>query len=273
MPAVYIRATRVTRAAVALVLAAAWAPAAAKPTDVSESDKLALPQYCQYTQGEPNFGRDGYKYHMQLVGPGFHAMHHYCWGLLSLMRVDRISYTPQQRRFYLRDAISEFEFVIRNWRTGVPNILIPEILTKQAGAMLRNERVADAIQRYREAADLRPTYWPAFLGLAEAYLTTGDKVKARDTLADGLRHSPDARQMLALFEKLGGDRRTIVAAPKPTPADAPKPVADGAQKPEAEAVPAGTGGEAAPPAGPADAEGGATPAPASGDGTGPAPAR
>jgi hypothetical protein len=220
---------------VLMLAALANGPALAKPGDVTPADKAALPAYCKYTQGE-NGPVEGYKYHMQLVGTGFHAMHHYCWGLLSLMRVDRITaYPPHVRQFYLRDAVAEFEFVIRNWRAGNPNLLIPEILVRQAGAMVRLGRVADAIQRYHEAAELRPTYWPAFVGLAEAYVGAGNKVKARDILAQGLSHSPDVRSMLAMYEKLGGDRAALAAAPKPAASERPKPAGSDAPKHDADA--------------------------------------
>ena len=70
-----------------------------------------LPSYCIYTQsfrdrvsgGNNKAAIDGW---YARLGPGFHTMHHYCWGLMKTNRALLLSRDQQSRQFYLNDAIN-----------------------------------------------------------------------------------------------------------------------------------------------------------------------
>ena len=77
--------------------------------------------------GGDNQGQINYWY--SVMGEPFHAMHHYCWGLMKLNRALYLARSAQVSVFYFRDAILEFDYVLE--RSPENFILRPEILTKK----------------------------------------------------------------------------------------------------------------------------------------------
>ena len=74
-------------------------------------------------------------YWYSVMGEPFHAMHHYCWGLMKLNRALYLARSEQARTFYFRDAILEFDYVLE--RSPENFILRPEILTKKGQCLIR----------------------------------------------------------------------------------------------------------------------------------------
>ncbi|MCS6943935.1 MAG: hypothetical protein RMK97_00705, partial [Sutterellaceae bacterium] len=78
-----------------------------------------LPQYCIYTQhfrevvpGGNNQAEIERWY--AVLGPTYHHLHHYCYGLMKTNRGRILARDRQTRNFYLADAIREFDYVLRN---------------------------------------------------------------------------------------------------------------------------------------------------------------
>src|SRR5256885_9933612 len=103
------------------------------PAHVSDYDArevAMLPRYCIHTQsfrdkvpgGGEKVAIDGWYAQM---GPIFHAMHHYCWGLMKTNRALYLARDPRTREFYLRDSITEFDYVLE--RAAEDFVLLPEI--------------------------------------------------------------------------------------------------------------------------------------------------
>jgi hypothetical protein len=182
-----------------------------------------LPQYCIYTQlfrevvpGGANSAE--IKRWTAIMGPSFHNMHHYCWGLMKTNRALFLVRNQQMRSFYLRDALEEFNYVIR--RASSDFKLLPEILTKKGENLIRLDRGKEAIPELRHAIALNPGYWPPYAALSDYYVKTGDSSSARHWLEQGLSHNPDVK---ALKKRLA---EIDAAGDKPTEAPKAEPAAD-----------------------------------------------
>ena len=111
-------------------------PGYPRNVDASDPREVAmLPRYCASTQlfrnavpgGNDPTARAEWE---AILGPTFIHMHHYCFGLMKTNRAVLLSRDPVTRRFYLGDAVTEFDYVIT--RAPADFVLLPEILTKKA---------------------------------------------------------------------------------------------------------------------------------------------
>lgn len=169
------------------------------PRNVDAFDRrevALLPGYCKHTQlfrGAIPGGNDqaAVAAWAEQMGPIFNDMHHYCFGLMKTNRAVILSHDPIHRKFYLADAVSEFDYVI----TRAPEnfILLPEILTKKAENLLLLGRGPLAVFNFERAIELKIDYWPPYAYLSDYYKGSGDTKKARELLEAGLSHVPDAK--------------------------------------------------------------------------------
>jgi hypothetical protein len=85
------------------------------PHDPSPVELAMLPDYCQARLGS---NPQQYQQWNKRMGPDkFIHLHHYCGGLKFMNRYSR-ALEKQQRRYYLQNAINEFDYVLRNWPDG-----------------------------------------------------------------------------------------------------------------------------------------------------------
>lgn len=167
-------------------------------TDYDPREVAMLPRYCIYTQSfrdkVPGGGQkatvDGWYAEM---GPTFHAMHHYCWGLMKTNRALYLAREPRTREFYLRDSITEFNYVLEH--ASEDFVLLPEILTKKGENLIRLGKGAIGIYELERAISLKPEYWPPYAQMSDYYKEAGDRKKARDMLEAGLAKVPDAKAL------------------------------------------------------------------------------
>ena len=161
-----------------------------------------LPRYCAYTQSFRDHVPGGnnpaeIQRWYSMLGETFHAMHHYCWGLMKTNRGVLLARSEQWRRFYLNDAIGEFDYVIDH---APPDfVLLPEILMKKGENLIRLGQDGSGNLQLLRAIELKPDYWPPYAVMSDYYKKTGDLKNAREVLEKGLLASPDAK---ALKERL-----------------------------------------------------------------------
>jgi hypothetical protein len=161
-----------------------------------------LPRYCAYTQSFREHlpggnNPDEIQRWYSMLGQTFHAMHHYCWGLMKTNRGVLLSRSEESRRFYLSDAISEFDYVLDH---APPDfVLLPEILMKKGENLIRLDQVGSGNLQLQRAIELKPDYWPPYAVMSDYYKKKGDLKNAREVLEKGLLASPDAK---ALKERL-----------------------------------------------------------------------
>jgi tetratricopeptide (TPR) repeat protein len=161
-----------------------------------------LPRYCAYTQSFREHvpggnNPDEIQRWASLMGQMFIHMHHYCWGLMKTYRGLILSRDEQSRRFYLNDAIGEFDYVLAH--APADFVLLPEILMKKGENLIRLGNGGDGILQLLRATELKPDYWPPYAIMSDYYKDHGNLKAAREALEKGLSASPDAK---ALKERL-----------------------------------------------------------------------
>jgi tetratricopeptide (TPR) repeat protein len=166
-----------------------------------------LPRYCIYTQQfreRVPGGNDPAQitYWTSVMGEAdvFHAMHHYCWGLMKLNRALYLARTEQSRTFYSSGAVGEFDYVLE--RSTEKFVLRPEILTKKGQALVLSGKGPQGVIELERAIALKPDYWPPYAQLSNFYKKSGDLKKARNYLEQALVHSPNVRSLQELLAEL-----------------------------------------------------------------------
>jgi len=153
--------------------------------------KYNLPEFCIYTQGWDDTDLNKYKKALKKYGFGWSHMHHYCVGLIDIQRAFSIIGNTKKRNFEFRQAISQFQYVLKN--TDMKFSLRPMVLAKQAYVFFLLNEFNKAFNNYRIAAGLKRNYIPAYIGMADCYLKLGDKTGAVSILKIGLKYIPKSK--------------------------------------------------------------------------------
>ncbi len=206
---------KLTRLALGLTLLTMVGSVLAKPDNITDAEMQLLPPYCQDTMGF-KYG-DAYSntspragYWVSLMGKGFWAMHHYCWGQINMTRSQKAG-IPAQTRKGLRESVrGDYWYVIRN--TPPDFIMLPEIYTRIGEVELLLAHPDKANEAFAKARELKPDYWPAYSHWAEFLMKTGKRPDALKIVTAGLEHAPNAKVLLEQFRILGGKPSGI---PKP----------------------------------------------------------
>jgi hypothetical protein len=176
-----------------------------------------LPSYCKYTQSFRDNVPGGnnpaeIKRWYSMLGRGFHALHHYCWGLMKTNRALLLTKRKDMRGFYLASAINEYNYVIKSVTPGFA--LLPEILMKKAENLIHLRRGPEAVKELERAIELKADYWPPYVALSDYYKAAGDVGKARECLERGLSTAPDTKALkvrLAELDKTKGKPSSTIS--------------------------------------------------------------
>ncbi|MGQ0652120.1 MAG: tetratricopeptide repeat protein [Betaproteobacteria bacterium] len=182
------------------------ASAASQPRAYLARDLALLPEWCKYTQDFRDKVPGGnnpteIRRWMERTQGVFHAMHHYCWGLILQNEATFFVKDRALRLNKLDNSVREFDYVIH--RSHPTFALLPELYTKKAESLSALGRSALAIAEFESAIAFKADYWPAYLGLSEHYLSVNNPAKARETLERGITASPEAIPLKERLEKLG----------------------------------------------------------------------
>lgn len=187
-----------------------------------------LPPYCPNTQIiSKHYGRQqapaNYdaqtKPYVDLYGADFWHLHHYCFGLVYVVRNYR-EFDRRNRDRILRESIGEFSYVLKGISPG--SILRPELHVKRGQSLVLMGRSGEAVADFRKAITLKPDYSPAYASLSDYYKETGKKTLALTTLEEGLTQSPGDPSLLRRYANLGG-KKTFDLPPVAEPAAIPVP--------------------------------------------------
>jgi len=164
-----------------------------------------LPRYCIYTQSfrdKVPGGNDKAEIDRWYasLGPGFHAMHHFCWGLMKTNRALLRARTNEVKTFYLRSAIDEFNYVITN--SPADFVMLPEILMRKGQNLIALGKGSLGVAELERAIELKPDYWAPYAVLSDYYKSTGDATKARELIEKGLAFAPDNKGLRMRLEEL-----------------------------------------------------------------------
>jgi len=163
------------------------------------------------------------------IGENFADFHHYCHGINFINRYWGAS-SPQERRFYLQQAIAEFHYIERAQK---PDFTMGAELYSNLGEVFKlMGKPGEAIRDFTRALTINPKIVKPYLQLADLYEGIKDRVHALEVITEGLRNVPDSKSLQHRYLELGGK----LPYPEPihsTPIEADQPVTAPPKKAEA----------------------------------------
>jgi hypothetical protein len=216
----------------------------AGPANITDGELALLPPYCQDVQAirygnavdNPSPRADHW---VGVMGKYFWHMHHYCWGLVHIRRSQAVGLDATSRRGMISAAIGDYVYVIDNSPRDF--VMAPEIRLRIGEAQLMLGQVWPAQEAFKAARDIKPDYWPAYTRWIDVLVRSNQKGEAKTLAAEGLRYSPQAKELIDRYRKLGGDPSTIVPV---VPASPASDASDGSSV--AQAAPPASAASAAP---------------------------
>ena len=124
-----------------------------------------------------------YQQFVKHYGPGWTAMHHYCWGLMEMGRAARPNFSREQRASHAAGALREIDYVLRNSPRDF--VMRPMVLSRRARFLLQIGQPADAASTARALIDEWPRFADGYPLLAEALLKLGKRDEAGRVLSQG----------------------------------------------------------------------------------------
>lgn len=163
-----------------------------------------LPPYCPYMHGSALRNTPEGQYWQAALGKALDDIHHYCRGLRDIHFARTVLLSPQHRQFLWDRAAGEIEYM---FKTNPPTMVLkPEMYFRHGEVMLELGRIGDAQESFARSRQLRPDYWPAYTGWADFLIRNRRFDEARAVIEEGLRHAPDAPQLLQRREQLAARR-------------------------------------------------------------------
>jgi tetratricopeptide (TPR) repeat protein len=173
------------------------------------SEVPLLPPYCKYAQDfrdrvpGANSPREIERW-TSVLGPTFHHIHHYCYGLVATNRATFGAKNNQDRLHNLGRSIGEFDYIIEHAPRDFP--LLPEVLTKKGENLIRLRRAPEGVRALEEAIELKPDYWPPYAYISDYYKNLGEIPKARETLEKGMANAADTKALKRRLADLDNQR-------------------------------------------------------------------
>ena len=180
------------RAAVLLLVLMSPQAGAIGTFNPSEAELALLPSYC-VPRAHP-WGNDTSHPEVRrwrsVFGDNYSHMHHYCQGLLHLLRGNLKPLDSHQAYINYKKAVGNLEYM--ESRASSDFNLMPELYLKKAQALSRMDQPREAVGAFRRSIKLKPDYVPAYAALSDFHLVQGRPEQARKVLREGLNAVPDA---------------------------------------------------------------------------------
>ncbi len=177
----------------------------------------AIPHFRRATEIDPDFGK-AYLY----LGRSYLNLDRWTEALPPLRTAYRLSpnETKKEAVNLLIDALfgaAIYEFNKGNFRDSVgllkevlqldPNSSrarteLPRTLTAFGTALLSQGKSSDAVSVFNEALEYSPNNLDAYIGLANAFLTNGEILKALKTIETAIKIDPKNREVQSLMKEL-----------------------------------------------------------------------
>ena len=173
--------------ALAICLTGMSSARASQPPDISDAERGLLPRYCYAVQlGARNAAdREQYDRYVAQFGRPWTAMHHYCWALVDIIRLERARRTGYSAFANPQRALGNLEYVLR-WTAEAPEFpMRPEILQHKVRLLARIGKRGKAAEAARQMISERPTLPEGYVLLANLLLEDGKREAAREVLRRG----------------------------------------------------------------------------------------
>ena len=160
----------------------------------SERDFSLLPPYCKAKLGGRNAGWKAWEARLR----GFGHVHHYCAALHTVKLANRET-VPIRRRYHLDSTIGGFEYMERH---APKSQLMPEIMTQKGKVLLRLKRESEAMAAFQKAIMIKKDYAPAYIAIADYYISLGSTKNAKDIINQGLKYAPSSKGLKRRLDKV-----------------------------------------------------------------------
>ncbi len=204
--------------------AAMHAAHASYDRNLTPGELALMPEFCQDVQ-TVNGWEQGVRESpraptwVSKMGRSFWDMHHYCWARIAVHRSMSPGLNQNQRDHLVESAIDDMQYVVR--RAPLTMVLLPEIHYFMGDYFKLLRRYGEASESYKRSRELKPDYWPAYAGLADLMLLSGQRKDAKAVLEQGLSVLPDEVALKSRLDRLNGVAQPAAAggaAKKPRPA-------------------------------------------------------
>ena len=196
---------------VAPILAFFWATTAVADAPMTEAEYLLLPAYCK-AQG--NVSERFYKKYyiaertrkwQSGLGLNYEHYHHYCWGLVSIMRAYKSTSQYGSRASLIKNGIADIGYALE--RATPDFILLPEIYTKLGEAYLLSRDDKNAEASFRKAWEIKPDYWRPYVWWAQRLMQLGKFREALLVAEEGQRNAPGTKSLESLVNDIHATMR------------------------------------------------------------------
>ena len=167
------------------------------PDRATVSEMLMLPKFCQLRF---KYGPEGkqFKKWKNILGPEYIHIHHYCEGLVDLMRLNK---NEKHWQGVLNSAKSNFNYVLD--RVQNPKfVLLPDLYYRLAIVATEGNNPSEAASFANKSIQAKKNYLNPYLLLSDTYLELGNKEQAKQTLLQAQKYHPNSKRLSAQLKKL-----------------------------------------------------------------------
>lgn len=196
-----IKSSLVCVAILVTVFLACWSGNANAGDRMETDQEIAmLPAYCKdrirgCTQAEKQRW-------IQVLGvKNWSCLHHYCRSIVALNRAD-LTGDPAIRKKLLLQALHNFKRNTKELTVDFP--LRYGVFYRMGETATKLGNTWEAIQAFNTAMKLKPTYWPTYLALSNAYLTVNEREMAMKVIEQGLQEVPESKALQRQKAKIAG---------------------------------------------------------------------
>lgn len=129
-------------------------------------------------------------------------MHHYCDGLRFIDRAYASMKNKREMGYYLGKSLAGFNYVLN--ATQEDYAMRGEVHVGKARALKLMGRNAEAATEYHKALRYKFDAPDVFIAVADFYKESGNKTKALETVAEGLKINPQSNGLKRRYTELGG---------------------------------------------------------------------
>lgn len=163
----------------------------------SESDFLGLPPYCKAKLFYGDKSTQHKQWQNRLGFDTFLHVHHYCAALFSMQS----AYTNfDDRNYLLQRALANIAYMEKSDIKSSP--LMPEILLKKGKILQMQGRDPEAIQAFQSSIALNKKYSPAYMAIADYFISVGKYDEALAITEDGLKLVPKSKGLKRRLDKI-----------------------------------------------------------------------
>ena len=153
-----------------------------------ESDFAALPPYCKARLFDGNKSPQYAKWNQRMGKETFLHVHHYCGALFTINLANR---DYDRRAYLLKNALANIGYMETHAPMSSP--LMPEMLVKKGKVLQMQGRGPEAMTAFLSAMNLNKKYSPAYMAIADYYISTEQYDEAMAITEKGLKRVPKSK--------------------------------------------------------------------------------